>query len=195
VAKKKILTPEERKAKREKRAASYDPIMDARNALRRAFSRSPIVVEMMNDHNTKRHVPQFKKDGTRCKIDAVEHLCAVCGEWKRSTKKSKVAIDHIVPVIDPQVGFVDLNTYHKRLWCSRDNLQKICGEDHRLKTNAERQEKQLREDAMLLIALENVHDQAILRKSLKRFTAKRLREIPYPPGFRIALSRLKDRLA
>lgn len=185
----KKLTPEE---KTRKRLENYNPIMVARQALRRAFSHSPTVVEMMREN--KRKVPRFNKDGSRHKIDAAEHLCSVCHKWKRSMKGSKVAIDHIDPVIEPNIGFVDLNTYFKRLWCDRSNLQKICGECHRKKTNAETFHRKFREEQELLTRLEASNDKIEVKKSLKRFTKKKLSTLPYPDEFRRRLAALQKRI-
>ena len=147
--------------------AVYNSIMAARNALRRAFSRSPIIIEMMN--KDKRKVPRYNKDGSRAKVDSVEHLCSVCHQWKRSSKGCKVAIDHIEPVVDPAVGFKDFNTYFERLWCDRSNLQKICGECHRKKTNAERVRRSLKDDTITLGELEKSNDKKYIKKTIQRF--------------------------
>jgi protein-tyrosine-phosphatase len=184
----KKLTPEE---KTRRRLESYNPIMIARQALRRAFSHSPIVVEMMREN--KRKVPRFNKDGSRHKVDAVEHLCSVCHQWKRSVKGSKVAIDHIDPVIEPNIGFVDLNTYFKRLWCDRSNLQKICGDCHRKKTNAETFYRKFKEEQELLLRLESCHDRTEIKKALKRFTKKKLLTLPYPDEFKRRIIALQDK--
>ena len=144
--------------------------MAARNAMRRAFSRSPVIIEIMSKN--KRKAPRYNKDGSRAKVDAVEHLCDVCGDWKRSSKGSKVVVDHIDPVVDPEIGFIDLNTYFSRLWCDRSNLQKICGECHRHKTNAEWVKRRLKDDEKLLSELELCNDRKVIKKSIKRFKKK-----------------------
>lgn len=186
---KKVLTPAEKWARHVER---YDPVMAARQALRRAFSRSPAVIEMM--HENRRKVPRFNKDGSRHKIDATEHICNVCHQWKRSVKNSKVVIDHIQPVVDPKVGFVDLNTYFKRLWCDRSSLQKICGECHRKKTNAEWLIRRFREEQELITRLEKTRDKEVIKKGLKRFTKKKLESYPYPDEFKRALAALREQL-
>lgn len=171
---------------------TYDPVMVARQAWRRAFSRSPVVVEMMKEN--RRKVPRYNKDGSRHKIDANEHLCNVCHKWKRSVKGSKVVIDHIDPVVDPQVGFVNFDTYFKRMWCDKSNLQKICGECHRKKTNEEWFHRRFKEEQEIVAKLDKCQDKAILRKSLKRFTTKKLESLPYPKAFRQQLETLRKRL-
>lgn len=104
-----------------------------RGAIRRAFARSPKVRETLM--KVRREVPKYNKDGTRAKRDAVQYLCAVCQEWVSSTK---IEVDHIEPVIDPSVGFVDWNTYVERIDCDVDNLRPICTTCHKNKTAQER---------------------------------------------------------
>lgn len=181
---KKELTKEEKAERNRKRLENYDPVMAARNAFRREFSRSPFVVELMANPATKRHTPKFNKDGSRAKVDAVEHLCNVCSEWRRSRKGAKVAIDHIIPVIDPNVGFVDFNTYHARMWCDLSNLQKICGDCHQAKTNTERFQKSLKEELPILDRLEACVDKQELKVGLKRFTPAKLAKYPYSDSFK-----------
>ncbi len=66
--------------------------------------------------------------------------CAGCGGECTSTN---VVADHISPVVDPDVGFIDWNTYIERMFCPVDNLQVLCnnGENscHHKKTKQERE--------------------------------------------------------
>ena len=109
-----------------------------RGAWRRIFARSPICIEVLKEG--KRYVPKYKKDGTRSKKDAVEYNCQVCNRWVRGSIKGKsnIAVDHIIPVIDEEGGFVDWNTFHDRLFCDKSNLQRICTLCHKIKTRIER---------------------------------------------------------
>lgn len=104
-----------------------------RGALRRVFSRSPIVREVLM--KVRREVPKYRQDGTRAKKDAVQYLCNVCSQYVGSTQ---VAVDHIVPVISVDDGFIDFNTFIQRLFCDASNLQVICDDCHQKKTNSER---------------------------------------------------------
>lgn len=83
-------------------------------------------------------MPRYKKDGERHKVDRVEFDCQVCGNWEI---RDRIAVDHIIPVIDPEKGFVDWNTFHRRLFCEKKNLQRICETCHQKKTNAEREQR------------------------------------------------------
>jgi 5-methylcytosine-specific restriction endonuclease McrA len=62
------------------------------------------------------------------------YKCACCGEV---VPNKRVIIDHIAPVVDPETGFQDWNTYIPRLFCSVDNLQAICRECSNKKTSRE----------------------------------------------------------
>lgn len=43
-------------------------------------------------------------------------------------------MDHKVPVIDPDIGFIDWNTYIARLFTTKDNYACLCTECHASKT-------------------------------------------------------------
>jgi 5-methylcytosine-specific restriction endonuclease McrA len=62
------------------------------------------------------------------------YICASCSEL---FGPRQIVLDHIIPAIDPDVGFVDWNTYISRLFCPADNFQVICKSCHRGKTTAE----------------------------------------------------------
>lgn len=113
--------------------ATYNKNAEIRGALRRIFARSPLVVEKMQE--SRREVPRYLKDGTRAKKNWVQRQCEVCGSWVGSTK---VAVDHKEPVVSVTEGFVDWNEFIARLWCSKENLQRICSTCHDLKTQKER---------------------------------------------------------
>lgn len=104
-----------------------------RGALRRTFSRSPIIREVL--FKVRREVPKYNKDGSRAKKDAVQYRCNVCQQYVGSTK---VSVDHINPVVDVQQGFIDFNMFIARLFCDATNLQVICDSCHNTKTQKER---------------------------------------------------------
>lgn len=49
-----------------------------------------------------------------------------------------VFVDHIDPIIDPEVGFVSWDEYIEQMFCEKDNLQMLCLECHSKKTAEER---------------------------------------------------------
>ena len=86
----------------------------------------------------------------------VERGVYLCAGYKRRAHKVKASlppapgrkrrinntqIDHINPVIDPRVGFLNWDTVIKRLFCEADGLQVLCHECHKQKTKDERMKK------------------------------------------------------
>lgn len=159
-----------------------------RSAIRRVFSRSPIVREVM--FKVRREVPKFNKDGGRAKKDAVQYQCGVCSTW---TKSTAISVDHIEPVISVDIGFQDWNEFVRRLFCKAENLQVICDGCHQKKTNKERFDRQLKKDQELVWSLENEFDCWELneaRKSLAKFTTKKL--LIYPQDMQQRIVKLKN---
>ena len=79
-----------------------------------------------------------KKINKRTGRLAEHYLCASCGGFFVARD---VQVDHIDPVVSPEEGFQDWWTYFNRLYCEADNLQVLCKQCHREKTNAERKER------------------------------------------------------
>lgn len=104
------------------------------SAMRRAFRRYPAYKQCLD--NVKEIYYIKSKHGKD--LRRVRWTCAIC---KKKINNSSKVVDHITPVIDPHVGFVDYNTYAKRLYCPLNNLQVLCnnGKDscHKLKSKAE----------------------------------------------------------
>ena len=73
------------------------------------------------------------------------YLCNSCkevvpnsikGEDKKRIKN--VYVDHIHPVIDPQVGFISWDNVIERMFCESDGFQVLCKTCHDEKTKEER---------------------------------------------------------
>ena len=79
-----------------------------------------------------------KKINKRTGRLAEHYLCASCGNFFVARD---VQVDHIDPVVSPEEGFQDWWTYFNRLYCEADNLQVLCKQCHKDKTNAERKER------------------------------------------------------
>lgn len=110
----------------------FNQIAAIRGSIRRVFQRSPLVIKVKMA--ARREVPKHNNDGSRSKRDSVQYLCSECGSWEKGTK---VAVDHRIPVIDPEIGFVDWNTLVARMFCEEENLQVLCDSCHKKKTDAE----------------------------------------------------------
>ena len=144
-----------------------------RGALRRTFSRSPVIREVL--FKVRREVPKFNKDGSRAKKDAVQYKCNVCATYVGSTL---VSVDHITPVVSVTEGFVDFNTFITRLFCGASNLQVVCDSCHNTKTQAERISRLLLQYTKELDKLEDDLKNGVITKSealtaLKKYIAKK----------------------
>ena len=69
---------------------------------------------------------------------AKHYRCAICDNLYPS---SMVQVDHINPIIDPQVGFQGWDKYIDALFCEKENLQCLCTDCHKIKTAQERKER------------------------------------------------------
>lgn len=74
------------------------------------------------------------------------YLCAGCKQEVPNTTKDaetgkrvkNVHVDHILPIIDPAVGWVSWDDTIERMFSERDNLQLLCHECHKKKTDEEK---------------------------------------------------------
>lgn len=72
------------------------------------------------------------------------YLCAGCKQIVPATVKvggrrtKNVHVDHIIPIIDPAVGFVSYDELIERMFSEAPNLQVLCTECHDIKTNDEK---------------------------------------------------------
>lgn len=70
----------------------------------------------------------------RSHIGRGEYLCECCG---LIDKKDAMAMDHVQPVVDPEVGDVGLDSYAERLYVQEDGWQRLCHACHDAKTKIE----------------------------------------------------------
>lgn len=103
-------------------------------ALRRVFSRSELRAQIIEASIIKSYKdPNRKAVKTWCK-------CAVC---LKPDAKSYMAVDHIIPIVDVTESAANLtpNQLVDRMWCPPENLQVICKECHKVKTQEENKER------------------------------------------------------
>ena len=71
------------------------------------------------------------------------YLCNICKEEVPATVKQgrkrvkNVVVDHVVPVVDPEVGWVSWDDTIERMFSELDNLQTICRDCHKIKCKEE----------------------------------------------------------
>lgn len=102
--------------------------------LRRGTLRFPNRNEVLKEAKTD------KKINVASGRMAQHYKCAECfGEFPAS----KVAVDHVQPVVCPKQGFTDWDTYIERMFCTKDNLQVLCSNCHTTKSFKEKEERKL----------------------------------------------------
>ncbi len=78
------------------------------------------------------------------------YLCNSCKEEVPTTIKidgkryKNVLVDHVEPIIDPDVGFTNFDDFIEGLFCETDNLQVLCKSCHDRKTKEENERAKLR---------------------------------------------------
>ena len=77
----------------------------------------------------------------------VERGVYKCASCEGLFGPKEIQLDHIVPVIDEEIGFVDWNTYIDRLFCVEENFQVLCKPCHETKTFFEQEiRKQVKQE-------------------------------------------------
>ncbi len=61
--------------------------------------------------------------------------CAHCGELHPETE---TAVDHILPIVNPEIGFESWDKFIENLYCETEGLQVLCNPCHTVKTNKEK---------------------------------------------------------
>lgn len=102
-----------------------------KSALRAASNRWAPKWECINDSFVRKGK---SAKGRHCKL----HRCAHC---EKLFPKGEMRADHIEPVVDPDIGFVDWNTYIERMFPERDGYQALCDGCHKIKTAEERKRR------------------------------------------------------
>jgi 5-methylcytosine-specific restriction endonuclease McrA len=69
---------------------------------------------------------------------AMHYKCAKC---KKQFVAADVQVDHVLPVVDPKVGFVSWDDFINRIFCEIENLQVMCKPCHKVKTELEKAER------------------------------------------------------
>lgn len=78
------------------------------------------------------------------RVSRGEYLCAICKHTVPASIKvdgrriKNIHVDHIYPIVDPNVGFQGWDVMVDRMFCEQDNLQALCEECHTAKTNEEK---------------------------------------------------------
>lgn len=60
-----------------------------------------------------------------------------CNACKKVFPTKDVNVDHIKPVVDPEIGFTTWDEFILNLFCEKENLQVLCSDCHTIKTKME----------------------------------------------------------
>lgn len=81
---------------------------------------------------------------SKARVERGFYLCAHCKNTVPATSKvdgkrvKNVHVDHINPVIDPNIGWVSWDSLIERMFVEENGLQVLCDACHTIKTNAEK---------------------------------------------------------
>ena len=64
-----------------------------------------------------------------------------CKKCKGDFPAKQVVVDHIKPVVEIGVGFVNFDIYAERMYCSLSNLQVLCKGCHDIKSKDEKEKR------------------------------------------------------
>lgn len=96
-------------------------------ALRRIFRTYPPYQEVRNRCKVE-WFEQCKNGNTRRRVSFKCETCTV------NVTPLEFVVDHTEPVVNVETGFVDYNTYVKRLFCPINNLSGMCKTCHNAKS-------------------------------------------------------------
>lgn len=169
---------------KKKSAWSFDAAV--RGSIRRAFARSPAVIEALN--SGRKEITVYKKNGEPAARKGVRYQCQTCQGW---FKRTEIQLDHIIPVIDPETGFDGWDKFVERIDVPASGLRRICLSCHRIKTNHERNLRLSIAANKDLDNLSQMSDDDALRL-LKRLSKKDLAKYP---EYKAVSNRAKEMLA
>jgi 5-methylcytosine-specific restriction endonuclease McrA len=61
-----------------------------------------------------------------------------CSQCSNEFTAKDMEVDHILPAVDPVVGFTSWDEFINRLFCEAENLQALCRGCHKIKSSQER---------------------------------------------------------
>jgi 5-methylcytosine-specific restriction endonuclease McrA len=106
-----------------------------KNQLRRLSMKYPPAIEAIN--RTKEVYYITSKTGKL--LRRVKFTCEMCG--KKDLKRSECELDHVIPVVKPEEGFKNLQSFIEGLFCGVENFKLCCIPCHLIKSNFENLER------------------------------------------------------
>lgn len=98
-----------------------------------------------NLRRTSQKWPPISACLKNARVERGLYLCNGCKEIvpasivnEKGRRVKNVHVDHIVPVVDPAVGFESWDRWVERMFVEEDGLQLLCSECHSKKTDEEK---------------------------------------------------------
>lgn len=101
-------------------------------------------IQSMLRAGTRRWAPKSEVM-RRARVERGWYICEGCGAKGPTTIKDKgkkvknAIVDHIKPIVDPEVGFTTWDEYIEGMFCESSNLQLLCHDCHTSKSKEERE--------------------------------------------------------
>lgn len=98
-----------------------------------------------NLRSATRKWPPINNCRKRAHVARGVYKCDGCGEevsptiYNEETRKrdKNIFVDHIVPIVDPHVGFTTWDETIEKMFCDSSNLQLLCKKCHSIKSQEE----------------------------------------------------------
>jgi hypothetical protein len=103
-----------------------------KGGLRQISRRWPPKYKVKKDAWVERGVYQcagYKKRKHRAPVSVIND---------KKKRVNNIFVDHIDPIVDPEVGFTNWDSIISRMFCEATGLQVLCSECHKRKTDDER---------------------------------------------------------
>lgn len=112
-------------------------------AKKKTFNKKSFLISQLRRATYK--FPPRNEALKKARVDRGLYKCAGCS---KITDRHDIRMDHILPIVDPNVGFVDWNSYIERMFCDEIGYQALCNSCHDQKSQGENSiRKQTRAEA------------------------------------------------
>ena len=87
--------------------------------------------------NLRRISYRWPERGSALRKARISRGLYLCNHCKGQFKSKEINVDHVIPIIDPVMGWVNIEIYIERMFCNEDGFQVLCKNCHDVKSEAE----------------------------------------------------------
>lgn len=102
--------------------------------VRKPFNLKAFIINLLR-RGTYRYPPR-NEVLKRARVERGVYKCEKCSKL---VDRHDITLDHILPVVDPLVGYVNWDVYISRMYCDESGFAAICTTCHDVKTAGENQ--------------------------------------------------------